>query len=100
MKDLLDVARIEEGMNTLFNNEKKVPYTDKGADSVSNVVTKVLTQATPDILSEDRPFVVTVESASDQPDADRATRQYNGVSFVAFYSGAINKVRIVGTISI
>lgn len=103
-------ARIKEQVFGMMAKEEKVPYDNGGIEAVGLQVEDVLSQAvgrtillSDDNLDEDgNPMgpKVTVPLRSQTTTADRANRVLNNVKFTGFYAGAINKVNIVGNLSV
>lgn len=103
-------ARIKEQVFGMLAKEEKVPYDNGGIESVGLQVEDVLSKAvgmtillSDDNLDEDGKGMgpkVTVPKRSETSTNDRAIRTLNNVKFTGFYAGAINKVNIVGNLSV
>ena len=102
-RDLL-VARITEDQQALLINASKIPYTDSGINQVRSTLTGTLNQfistpTAPNILTESDPYTTTFPRAIDVSDATKALREFTG-SFTAILAGAIQLVRITGTLTL
>lgn len=96
--DWLEATIQADVMNYLLN-VSKVPYNDQGIQGIRSIVNASLDKAvTVGLINDD--FTVTVPLATDVDPADKAARILDDVKFTATYQGAINKVKIEGTISV
>lgn len=103
-------ARIEEDVFAILANSDKVPYTDGGIAIIESALRKVLREGQqvggiiPDFVNSSNVlvpgFTVTVPSAADISDSDKATRTLRDVEFTAQLAGAIHAVEIFGTITL
>lgn len=99
------------GTNLYFalNNPIKVPYTDAGVAILRSSVSSSLDQGVlrgffAPFLDADGVFheayeITTIPVAS-VPVNERAARKYNYISFVAYLSGAINNVKVTGSVTV
>jgi len=100
-------ARIQEGIYSLLNSADKVPFTNAGAAQVGNQIASVLNQATTNgLIAADAEgkgiYTITLPNitAGDVPLADTLNRLLSGITFAATLASAINKVGIVGRLSV
>lgn len=94
--------RLQEDVFTLLINEDKVPFTNKGGDSLKLQVDGVMDEGIAVGLlrgGDDRP-VVTVPDVNDINIQDRAARIFGDIEFEGFYAGAVHKVKIRGRLSV
>ncbi|MGF6139040.1 DUF3383 family protein [Pseudomonas laurylsulfatiphila] len=95
--------------NLLYRSNTKVPYTDTGVSMIIQRVEYGLRQGVTNGLiapgyTTDGEYLelgyrIDYVPVSDVSPADKGTRQYNGVSFIAVGAGAIHKVTIAGSFS-
>lgn len=93
---------------SLFVKNPKVPYTSKGIALIENQMIASLKQAQANgLVAEDEyddednlvaGFTVTVPTAANTTDAERASRNLNACKFTARLAGAIHTVVIKGTL--
>lgn len=82
-------------------NNPKVPYTDQGIATIEAQVKRALNQAvTNQFIAADPAYTVTVPKAANVPTADKAARILRNVIFQATLAGAIQAIRIRGTVSV
>lgn len=82
-------------------NTPKIPYTTKGILSIKGTIAKRLTQAqTQGILTDDTAPVVTVPDIADVSAADKGNRVLNNVTFTGVLAGAVQKINVVGTVTL
>lgn len=82
-------------------NSPKIPYTDKGVDSVVSIIKGVLADGIRAGLLSDNPYpIVTAPKVADVNPADKAARILRNVAFSATLAGAIHIVEITGTVSV
>lgn len=103
-------ARIEEDVFAILANSDKVPYTDGGIAIIESALRKVLREGQqvggiiPDFVNDSNVlvpgFTVTVPSAADISDSDKASRTLRDVEFTAQLAGAIHAVEIFGVITL
>jgi hypothetical protein len=93
------VANIESAVYSVFVNNDKVPYTNKGIAQVENAIRGVLQQGQ-DNGGLAAGWTVTVPDVADVSSQDKAARVLNNVRFDATLAGAINKVNIQGFVSV
>lgn len=93
-------TRMAERIFTLLVNAKKVPYTNKGIAAIENEIRAELQISVDEGFLVPDSIVVTVPDIDSVPSADKAERFLNGMSFSADLAGAINKVSIIGTLSL
>jgi hypothetical protein len=97
-------ARIEESVaNLLINARGKVPFTDQGITQVKNAVEEVLLLGVARgalVGQGDEAPTVTAPRASAVSLTNKANRTLPDVNFTATYTGAIEKVTIIGSVSL
>jgi len=96
-------ARVQETVYTLLVNLPKVPYTNQGIDSIKSKIKRVLLQAVDlgILVNEpDRPLIVTAPDILNIPTIDKTQRVLREVKFSGYFSGAVHKVIIQGSLSI
>lgn len=82
-------------------NSPKVPYTDAGITSIEAQIRRALDQGiNNNFISADPEPVVTVPKAANVSSADKAARILRNVTFQATLAGAIQAVRIQGTVTV
>lgn len=92
-------AQIEENVFGLLNAVKKVPMTNAGISQVVTYMKSALEAGyNRSIINKD--YKVTQPDISAVSTADRAARFLQGIKFEATLQGAVNKVKIVGTVSV
>lgn len=97
-------ARITEQYQFYMINQPVIPYTQSGIDATESVLSSELskyvgTDKTPNILRDIDPFTINFPRAEDVDALTKATRIFTG-AFDAFLSGAIQIVKITGTLSL
>ena len=107
--DWLD-ARCTEAVYQILVSNAKVPYTDAGIASVENALTQPLKAgqnaggisptAYNDAKVQIGGFYITVPRLQDVPLTDKTSRTLNNVKFVAFLAGAIQIVKVRGTVTL
>jgi hypothetical protein len=98
--DKIEAGMTAEVWQTLYSSEK-VSFTDPGVNKLVNKVQAELTQGVTDgILKADPAPVVNTVPVSEVSTIDKGNRTYNDITFQAYYAGAINKVKVVGKISL
>lgn len=93
-------ARLREAVYSALVNNRKLPYDDGGIAIVKGLVKQVLVDAAGKGILQQDSIEVTAPSYSDIPKADRIARHLPDIKFSALYQGAINSVKIQGTISV
>jgi len=82
-------------------NTPKIPYTTKGILSIKGTIAKRLTLAqVQGILSDDSKPIVNVPAIGDVPSEDKANRVLNNVTFTGVLAGAVQKINVVGTVTL
>lgn len=82
-------------------NSPKVPYTDAGITSIEAQIRRALDQGiSNNFISADPEPVVMVPKAANVSSADKAARILRNVTFQATLAGAIQAVRIQGTVTV
>jgi hypothetical protein len=91
-------ARMEEGTFAVLVNNDKVPYTNDGITMIANPVRSTLQEAkdTNNIIDE---FTVTQVDADNISANQKGTRQLKAITFTGTLAGAIQEIRIEGTVS-
>jgi hypothetical protein len=85
----------------LLLTSPKVPYTTAGLSSVRGLVLNRLGIAVArGILSPDTPPTCFVPDILDVPAADKGNRVLNGVTFTGVLAGAIQKINVLGTVTL
>ncbi len=94
-------SSIQADVFALLATTKKIPYTDAGAQQVASVVRTDLNRAiTQGVLANDGALVLTVPKVGDQTETDRTNRYFPDITFSANLAGAIQKVQVLGTVSV
>lgn len=101
-RDFLE-ARITENYQNFLINTPVVPYTDSGIGRVQNVLESTLdryveTETQPNILQMEQPYVISFPRRADVSFGDVAAQDFSG-SFVAYLSGAMQTIRITGSLT-
>ena len=92
------IADISEDLFALLLSEPKVPYTDEGIGQINASVRGSLRSA--ELAGIIAPGWTTIAApASEQSEADRGARVYNGLTFEARLQGAIHEIVIAGTVT-
>lgn len=101
------IARLQEAVYGLFVNNGKVPYTPQGLALVESVIRGMLLSASSadgkSLLAQntaETPQNVVMPIWANILPADKAARRLTGVSFSAYYSGAIHSAQLVGTFTV
>jgi Protein of unknown function (DUF3383) len=98
--DWFDVG-VEDRIILLMANNDVVPYTDKGIDLVrGQVLGQILEGISLGIIDGEQPYSVSVPTVSAVDPADKADRLLARVQYAYVLSGAIHKVKIVGTVKV
>lgn len=106
--------QISVGLLSLFTKNDKVAFDDRGIAQIEGVVRDVLKRAGDNgiiaaavseadmALSDDKTYIykVTTVSRADTSANNRATRTYEGISFVYTTAGAIHEVTVTGLIQV
>jgi hypothetical protein len=94
-------ARMQERIFGVLINTLKVPFTDAG---ISSIEVEIRAQLQDGIdaggLTSDPAPTVSVPKASAISALDKANRELNGITFLAYLAGAIHKITIQGTVSV
>lgn len=98
-------ARIQEAIFGTMANLPKIPYTDSGTDIIRGQIMSVLKQAQgtpqdPGGLSLEVDPVVTIPKVKDVSVIDRANRFLPNIVFTGQLSGAVQSMKIGGTVSV
>lgn len=95
------VSTIQTYVYGLLVNSPKVPYTDAGITSIEAQIRRALSQGvTNNFIAEDPEYTVTVPRAASVSQADKAARILRNVTFQATLAGAIQQIRIQGTVTV
>ena len=98
-RDWLQI-RMQERLVALFTGtDEKTPYSDAGIARVEGQVRAQLQDGV-DVGGLSLPFTVTVPKAASANPTDRANRILRNVKFTAPLAGAIQKIYIVGTLTV
>lgn len=92
-------STMQANVYSILVNNDKVPFTNKGIAAIENGVSQTLQQAQ-DNGGLAAGWTVSAPDISAVPNADKASRTLNGVSFSATLAGAINKVNIQGFVGV
>jgi len=86
---------------TLLVNLPKIAFDSKGIGAIKGTIQNTLLIAqNMGILSKDVPAVVFVPDLADVPPADKGNRVLNGVTFTGVLAGAIQKINVLGTVTL
>lgn len=89
-----------QAIQEVLNNSPKVPYTDRGfvilGDALRNVLNAGYSQGMISDTDGIPDYTITTIARADTNPADRAAREYKGLSFSFGFAGAIHKVRVSG----
>jgi hypothetical protein len=101
-RDFLAV-RIRENYQNFLINKRKVAYTDNGIAMLRNVLTSTLdryveTDSEPNILQQNKPYVIDFSTRNGVSFSDVASRIFNG-GFTAYLAGGIQIVAILGSLT-
>lgn len=95
------VSTIQSYVYGVLVNSPKVPYTDAGITSIEAQIRRALGQGiNNNFIAADPEPVVTVPKAANVSSADKAARILRNVTFQATLAGAIQAVRIQGTVTV
>lgn len=95
------VSTIQSYVYGVLVNSPKVPYTDAGITSIEAQIRRALGQGiNNNFISADPEPIVTVPKAANVPSADKAARILRNVTFQATLAGAIQAIRIQGTVTV
>lgn len=96
---------MQNDLLALFLSQPKIPYTDTGIGMIYNIVNKRLQMAVDNgiLASPDGgktpAYTISVTSADDITPTQKATRAFNAMTFVGLLAGAVNTVKITGTVT-
>lgn len=94
-------STIQTYVYSILVNNPKVPYTDAGITAVEAQIRRALSQGiTNNFISADPEPTVTVPKAANVSYADKAARILRNVRFQATLAGAIQQIRIQGTVTV
>ena len=94
-------STIQSYVYSVLVNNPKVPYTDAGITAIESQIRRALLLGIANnFIATDPPYLISVPSAASVPPADKAARVLNNVTFQATLAGAIQLVRIMGTVSV
>lgn len=86
---------------SLLVNLPKLPYDSRGLGSIKGTIQNTLSVAqTMGILSTDTQPVVFVPDLANISAADKGNRVLNGVTFTGILAGAIQKINVLGTVTL
>lgn len=95
------VSTIQTYVYGVLVNSPKVPYTDAGITSIEAQIRRALGQGiNNNFISADPEPIVTVPKAANVSSADKAARILRNVTFQATLAGAIQAIRIQGTVTV
>lgn len=95
------VARMQEAIFANIVNLDKLPFTDAGLAIIQTAMKAVLDQAVANGgIASAQDYTITIPKAKDIPAADKAARRVTGIKFSFVAAGAVNKVRINGTVTL
>lgn len=89
-------ARIQTLVYTPISSSRKVPYTDAGIQIIVAQLKAALQEAVDAGILAD--YTVSYPTVDQVPAADKSNRVLNNVTFVGTLAGAINTVKISGTV--
>jgi len=92
-------ARMTERIYSLFVNQDKIPFTDKGIGSIEAEIRATLEEAIENEVLAIIDYVVS-PLAEDVSSADKALRKLTGMKFKATLAGAVNTVEITGIVTV
>jgi hypothetical protein len=92
-------ARMTERIYSLFVNQDKIPFTDKGIGSIEAEIRTTLEEAIENEVLAIIDYVVS-PLAEDVSSADKALRKLTGMKFKATLAGAVNTVEITGIVTV
>ena len=94
-------STIQSYVYSILVNNPKIPYTDGGIASVQAQIMRALTLGVQNnFIAAEPPFTVTVPLAKNVSPTDKANRIFRNVVFNATLAGAIQAVKINGTVSV
>lgn len=94
-------STIQSYVYSILVNNPKVPYTDAGITAVEAQIRRALSQGiTNNFISADPEPTVSVPKAANVSSADKAARILRNVRFQATLAGAIQEIRIQGTVTV
>lgn len=89
-----------QAIQEVLNNSPKVPMTDRGfvilGDALRNVLNAGYSQGMISDTDGIPDYTITTIARADTNPADRAAREYKGLSFSFGFAGAIHRVNVVG----
>jgi hypothetical protein len=91
---------MELAVVSLQANNRKIPYTDAGADMMLSVVTGSLGRGELAGGLAPNEWSASVPKVSATTATQRGNRELPDVKFSARLAGAINKTRIIGTVTV
>lgn len=95
------VSTIQSYVFTILVQSPKLPYTDAGITAVEAQIRRALNEGiTNNFIAAQPEYTVTVPRAIDVSSADKAARILRNVRFQATLAGAIQAVRIQGTVTV
>ena len=99
------IARISEAVFGRLATTPKIGYSDNGVNTLAGDVFEVLMQGVgtadaPGLYKEDPQPTVSTKPVAEVPTAERALRQYNYITFVAEFEGAIHYVGVSGKVTV
>jgi hypothetical protein len=99
------IARISEAVFGRLATTPKIGYSDNGVNTLAGDVFEVLMQGVgtadaPGLYKEDPQPTVSTKPVAEVPTAERALRQYNYITFVAEFEGAIHYAGVSGKVTV
>jgi len=94
-------STIQTYVYSVLVNSPKIPYTDAGITAIESQIRRALQLAiSNDFIAQDPPYQIFVPKAANVPSVDKANRILRNVKFQATLAGAIQAIRISGTVSV
>ena len=94
-------STIQSYVYSVLVNNPKVPYTDSGITAIESQIRRALLLGiSNNFIAQDPPYQIIVPKASSVPAIDKTNRILRNVSFQATLAGAIQAVKITGTVSV
>lgn len=91
-------ARIGEAVFSYLVSQEKVPFTNAGITAVASIIRSVL-ETNPDLV-DTTTIQMSIPDVTDIAPTDKAARYLNKIAFSATLTGAIQKVKIDGKLSV
>lgn len=94
-------SRTEERIIAMLANNDKIPYTDNGGELIrAQVVAQILEAIGATVIDGDQSWSVTVPVIATINPNDKLNREFPNVKYSFVLQGAVNKVRMNGTVLI